>query len=287
MSPPKATRFRACLAGLALAAAPGVLAEPDSGDAVLNCLSGTCYLKRRGSTELESVEGEGRAHALLGDTAITVGEGSLLEIDLGPRGGQAYLRGTGLTRVQEGRDRVLISSPGLLRSAPSGVADDPPPEDTPESDRSFRVLPGTSFGNLSFFRDLPITLLSPRAGDPVLMAKFPSLLRLVFRLSDPSRRVYFETHLRRWALVPSANEASSPAAPALFELEAQGPAGNLFLGNVEVEAPGTYRLVPSDQREDPNQGLELKIIREEELSTAIDALLKSADPQGGVELRTD
>jgi|GEM_PF-1724805 len=280
------------IALLVAVVATSIPALAQQNKATLSCLAGTCYLRRQGSSELEEIRGEGGLSGDRGDTVMTIGDDSILEIDMGAQGGQAYLRNTGLTRIEAGRDRIVVSAPGLLEAPPNAAPGSPTGEAPPDlidqsSSRNLRILPGSSYGSLSFFRDLPLTMVSPRAGDRIVVQSFPASLRLVFRLNDPSRRSLFERNYRVWTISSKGTEGSAPKPGSDFELSPYGRQGLHFIGTVTLVNPGTYQLAPREQASQGSVALTLEVLQDKELPEAIDTLLKSSDPQDGIELRTE
>ena len=148
----------------------------EANSIIVRCLEGTCFLRRHASIYVEIIDQGDEVTAARGDTVMTIDQGSLLEVDFGEHKGQAYLRDTTLAQITQGAERIILQEQGT-NNFQSGKTTEQTREtardQARQGDTAVRILPSVSAGNLSFFQDLSVDLVTPPSSGALLLEKFP------------------------------------------------------------------------------------------------------------------
>lgn len=203
---------------------------PTSGDRVqLECLSGNCWLRPMGSMKLQPIAPGYSVEALVGDEAVSLGKGSSLVVHFEGEGGELQLANTGIIRIARGHRDVAIQDVGQASPSPSRPT---PAAATPSS------------SSLVYIGELPISIVSPVMGTPIVATSFPVKVHLAFnveRMQDVDL-----AKLSTWSLVDVHDEAHLTRLANMqvgHQLTPQG--GAVFFADFIIPKPGVYAFVPT------------------------------------------
>lgn len=208
---------------------------------VVRCLEGDCLLRRSGNIYIVPLESGEEMEADRGDTVMTLGIGSLLEVDFGERRGQAYLRDTALAQITQGAERIVVGAVDALARPKDLKLPEQNRDNAPSRNETVRILPSISAGNLSYFRDLAVDLVTPPTEGSLFLEKFPSPGKIVLRVSDSYYFDAFKERHSKWILRLEGGD-QKPELPLEFR-PVEG-SSTQFVCEVEWTQPGSYTLLP-------------------------------------------
>lgn len=237
-------------------------AEP----AKVTCLRGNCFLRvRQSAWNLQIAEGAA-VSAQLGDTALSIGDGTELKIEFAD-GTISQLKNTGILKVEKGTQRTL-----LTQGAESG---------TGAFKKQGALKKG---GNLLYLGNLALNLITPPVETPILVTHFPFQLKAAFRIEGASSSLPSTEFLKNWHFSKKASKERP--AEKMVEFIADATAG-MYSTILTVSEPGEY-LISADAGA-VDSGFLVVIKGEDSLDSEVRNLLKNADDQSGakVELRGD
>ena len=208
---------------------------------VVRCLEGDCLLRRAGHIYIVPLESGDEVQAERGDTVMTLGIGSLLEVDFGERRGQAYLRDTALAQISQGAERIVVGAVDALVRPKDLKLPARNNNGDPARNETVRILPSVSAGNLSYFRDLAVDLVTPPPEGSLFLEKFPSPGKIVLRVSDSYYFDAFKERHSKWILRLEGGDQKSELPLVFRPLE-----GSItqFVCDLEWTQPGSYTLLP-------------------------------------------
>jgi hypothetical protein len=286
------TRF--LLAGAGLLVASGASAAASDEPIRVRCLEGRCFLRRFGQIYVEPLSRGRPVTAERGDTVLTVAQGSLLEVDFGERKGQAYLRDVSLAQINQGSERVTLGSnvaagqTGLPASASTGGSD--------TGSEEVLILPSISAGNLSFFRDLSVQIVTPPPGGALLVESLPAPGRIVLEVTDKNLIEAFLERHAKWTLRHEAAAGTAQAAAADLSLIFTPVPGSpsRFEAPLEWPVAGDFVLIPQGSDGRPaaasESSLRVRVASPESWAGEVEELIQKAtsgeELNGEVEVRT-
>jgi len=254
---------------------------------IVRCLEGNCLLRRSGHIYVEPFKGGQEKKAERGDTVMTVGVGSLLEVDFGERKGQAYLRDTALAQITQGSERIIVGAQAAINLSKTQARSNSSRTHTTDSDEpeTVRVLPSVSAGNLSYFRDLAIDLVTPPPEGSLFLEKFPTMGKIVVRVSDVYLVDAFIERHSNWIL--RLEEDKEFEIPLKFQ--ALEGSHTHFIAQVEWPRAGLYQLIPLGPTGNPtpDSAIEMRVSGPEVWGTEIDKLIEGARRNSDVQIEVE
>jgi hypothetical protein len=254
---------------------------------VVRCLEGDCLLRRSGNIYIVPLEKGEEIEAQRGDTVMTLGIGSLLEVDFGERKGQAYLRDTALAHITQGAERIVVGTVDALVRPKELNLPEKNRDSAPTRNETIRILPSISAGNLSYFRDLAVDLVTPPPEGSLFLEKFPSPGKIVLRVSDSYYFDAFKERHSKWVLRRDDSEEKSDVSLMFRPLEGSS---TQFVSEVEWSEPGSYTLLPVGPGGvvSPESALSITISAPGAWGTEIDKLIEGVNTDSGshIEIET-
>ncbi|MEO5666975.1 MAG: hypothetical protein ABIR96_02835 [Bdellovibrionota bacterium] len=203
----------------------------------LQCASGTCLLRRAGSSVLQPIPVGAKPPVLPGDDVVTLDATSLLVMNMS-KGAELRLKSIGSVAAQKGEHN--FSADELIAS---GIAKKPSEE---QLEKKPKKLVNTS---LFFLGDLEVKLHSPLPHSQILAEKFPQKFMFSFTATLPphiSRSE--EKRVEQWHLVDLANEEKIKRVASLTLVRSKDDMGEdrtfNFSTLIPISTPGEYGLVP-------------------------------------------
>jgi hypothetical protein len=234
--------------------------------AKLRCLSGLCFLKRQENAVIELIPALQSRQAFLDDVAITLDEGSELELTF-PDGGLLLLKATSLLRIQPGMGSLL-----------QDLAKDTPGYDASEDMEKAGKPPAS----IIYVGNLPIEVLYPLPGTEIVARSFPMKLRMAFRvaarLKSESAVPKAEDDFLKWNLILDPQSTARNLGTLLFEQQGDE---NLYHVDLELKESGFYTLAPPGSSGSAGQGsVGFKVIDSASMADKINSLLEEVEKEG-------
>lgn len=193
----------------------------------LECSSGNCWIRPQGSLKLFNLPLMESVQAYMGDEALTLGTGSGLVITFEDDKSELRLQNTGVIRISKGQQSVSAEQ----TDAGGGGAN---------AALSAQVATANA---LIYVGEIPIKIVSPAAGTPILAAKFPVQVHLAFMVE---RYLPAEiAKLEEWSIVDLSHEQPQRVSTVKTGHTEPPVGGASFYGDFSVEKAGIYGLVPA------------------------------------------
>ena len=192
----------------------------------LECTAGSCWVRPQGTVNLYRIPESQVTRAYLGDEVMTLGPGSQLVVNFEDDKSELRLQNTGVIRISKGEQSVSLDKP----ESGGGASADP----------AAQVATANA---LVFVGEIPIKIVSPAAGTPILGVQFPLQLHLAFIVER--YRPDEIAKLLEWSLVDMTNESQPQRIGTIQTQHTEPPVGGAsFYADFQVSKPGMYALLP-------------------------------------------
>lgn len=233
----------------------------------VTCKVGKCFLRKKTNSWISFVQPQQSVSASLGDVVIGVGDETNIEIVF-DEGSISYLRGSGLIVVRPGSKSMIMT-----QGEESGQGEFKAPEES-------------SKANLFYVGNVPLKMISPLMGEPVLVSQFPKKVLVSVELSSAFSssaqklsqgwKLYRESGRNVWNFVESVDLEINKEKTILSKA-------------VKFKAPGKYILSSSKDTRNVPEGFPIIIKDLSDMESEIKTLLKKSELDGdaAIEIRSD
>lgn len=198
-----------------------------AGRVTVECARGNCWLRPQGSLSLYRLPPFRPVEAFMGDEAMTLGEGSSLVVNFQEESGELRLANTGVIRIAKGQQDVSVNDPAPSAGGGAGLAAQVA---TPSS--------------LVYVGEIPIKIVSPAPGTPIVATVFPARIHLAFLLERLTPESLAK--LTQWSVVAFDEKDRPSRLQSLSTGHTEPPVGGAsFFADFEITQPGRYALVPA------------------------------------------
>lgn len=196
----------------------------------VDCNQGPCWVRPQGGAQLFEVRTGAGIDAYEGDEVLTLGAGASVVATFPDAGGELRLTNTGVIHLVRGTSQVAVETDGS--SAPSAP--------TAASRLAAQVATANS---LIYVGEIPIKIVSPTAGTPIVATNFPTSVHLAFMVD---RYVPEEVKkLSDWIVLSVVDGKPPEQVATIHTGNTEPPVGGAsFYGDFNVPKPGIYALVP-------------------------------------------